>query len=328
MKKYFFNELKFFFKKKFINIEIDFKQDDFFIGLGSIQNCKSDYITFFDNLIYSKFLNKTTAKACLIKKEFAHLLPKTCNPIIVSDPYLAYAELSLFLSPDILSNGIKSNQTFISNKCVLGKNVQINEFVTINDNTKIDNNCIIFNNSIIGPNVEIGNNTKIRHNCVISDTKIGENCVIQSGTVIGEKGFGFINDSKIEIRHTGNVIIGNNVDIGSNCTIDKASLDSTIIEDNVRIDNLVQIAHNISIGKNTIIAAQCGIAGSASIGENCLMGGQVGIAGHITIGNNVTIAAKSGVTKNIDSDSTIAGFPAVNIKKWKKSIINQYKDLK
>jgi len=328
MKKYLFNELKFFLKKKCINIEIDFKQDDFFIGLGSIQNCKSNYITFFHNLIYSKYLSKTNAKACLIKKEFAHLLPKTCNPIIVNDPYLAYAELSLFLSPDILSDGIKSNQAFISNECILGENVQINEFVTINNNTKIDNNCIIFNNSIIGPNVEIGSNTKIRSNCVISDTKIGENCVIQSGTVIGEKGFGFISDSKIEIRHTGNVIIGNNVDIGSNCTIDKASLDSTIIEDNVRIDNLVQIAHNVSIGKNSIIAAQSGIAGSTSIGENCLIGGQAGIAGHITIGNNVTIAGKSGVTKNIDSDSIIAGFPAINIKKWKKSVINQYKGLK
>lgn len=124
------------------------------------------------------------------------------------------------------------------------------------------------------------------------------------------------------------MIIGNNVDIGSNCTIDKASLDSTIIEDNVRIDNLVQIAHNVSIGKNSIIAAQSGIAGSTSIGENCLIGGQVGIAGHITIGNNVTIAGKSGVTKNIDSDSIIAGFPAINIKKWKKSVINQYKGLK
>ena len=134
--------------------------------------------------------------------------------------------------------------------------------------------------------------------------------------------------SKIEIKHVGNVIIGNNVDIGSNCTIDRAAIDSTIIEDNVRIDNLVQIAHGVSIGKNTIIAAQSGISGSTRIGENCLLGGQVGLAGHINIGNNVTIAAKSGVTKNIKDNSVIAGFPAIDIKLWRKNIVNQYKKIK
>ncbi len=328
MKKYFFDELKIFLAEKSIDISIDLKKDDFFLGLGSLQNCSSNYITFFDKQIYKKFINNTKAKACFIKKEFAHLLPNSCNPIIVKDPYLAYAQSSLFLSPPILSNGMISNKSTISLKSKIGKNVQINDFVTINDNTKIHNNCIIYNNSIIGPNVEIGENTTIMSNCVISNTFIGQNCYIQSGTIIGEKGFGFITDSKIEIRHTGNVIIGDNVDIGSNCTIDKASLDSTIIEDNVRIDNLVQIAHSVRIGKNSIIAAQCGIAGSTKIGDNCLMGGQVGITGHIKIGNNVTIAAKSGVTKNIDDNSTIAGFPAIDIKKWKKSVINKYKSLK
>ena len=166
-------------------------------------------------------------------------------------------------------------------------------------------------------------------NCVISNSSIGENCLIKPGAKIGEKGFGFTPDSKIEIRHIGNVILGNNVEIGSNTTIDQAALHSTIISDNVRIDNLVQIAHNVCIGQNTIIAAQTGIAGSTKIGKNCLIGGQVGIAaGHLIIEDNVTIAAKSGVTKNIKKNSIIAGFPAVDIKIWKKNIINQYRKIK
>ena len=134
--------------------------------------------------------------------------------------------------------------------------------------------------------------------------------LLQSGAIIGGKGFGFTPKSKVEIRHIGNVVIGNFVDIGSNTTIDRATIDSTIIEDNVRIDNLVQIAHNVKIGKNSIIAAQTGIAGSTEIGNNCIMGGQVGIAGHLKIGNNVTIAAKSGVTKNIDNNAISSRFPS------------------
>ena len=133
---------------------------------------------------------------------------------------------------------------------------------------------------------------------------------------------------KIEIMHIGNVIIGNNVDIGSCTTIDRGTINSTIINDNCRIDNLVQIAHNVQIGKDTIIAAQTGIAGSTIIGDNCIMGGQVGIAGHLIIEDNVTIAGKSGVTKNIKKNSIIAGFPAVDIKIWKKNIINQYRKTK
>ena len=186
----------------------------------------------------------------------------------------------------------------------------------------------MLDNVIIGPDVVLGSNSVIMSNCVISNSNIGENCLIKPGAIIGEKGFGFTPNSKVEIRHIGNVILGNNVEIGSNTTIDKAALHSTLISENVRVDNLVQIAHNVQIGKNTIIAAQTGIAGSTKIGKNCLIGGQVGIAGHLKIGDNVTIAAKSGVTKNINNNSIIAGFPAKDIKIWKKNIVNQYRKIK
>ena len=165
-------------------------------------------------------------------------------------------------------------------------------------------------------------------NSVVSHAIIGKNCTIQSGSIIGGKGFGFTLKTKVEIKHIGNVVVGNFVDIGSNTTIDRATIDSTVIDDNVRIDNLVQIAHNVYIGQNTIIAGQTGISGSTQIGNNCLIGGQVGIAGHLIIEDNVTIAAKSGVTKNIKKNSIIAGFPAVDIKIWKKNIINQYRKTK
>ena len=139
--------------------------------------------------------------------------------------------------------------------------------------------------------------------------------------IIGGSGFGFTVNEKISIEHFGNVIIGDNVKIGSNCTIDRASINSTIIEDNVRLDNLIQIAHGVKISMNSIIAAQVGIAGSTTIGSNCIIGGQAGISGHLKIGNNVKIAAKSGVTKDIKDNMTIAGFPAIDIRKWKKNII-------
>jgi len=174
---------------------------------------------------------------------------------------------------------------------------------------------------VIGPNVVIGQGTRIMSNCVINNAFLGENCLIQHGAIIGGKGFGFTPRQKIDIKHIGNVIIGNNVDIGSNTTIDRAVFDSTIIGDFSHIDNLVQIAHNVILGKHTIIAAQVGIAGSTVIGDNVKIGGQAGVSGHLNIGNNVTIAAKSGVTKNLKDNSIVAGFPAIDIKKWKLNTI-------
>ena len=282
-------------------------------------------LTFFHNVKYINLLSLTKAKACFVTEENSKLLHKLCTPIIVNDPYAAYALTTNFLFPKLKSNGIINSCSNIDNLSVIGSNVQINYNVSIKENTKIGDNCILFENVTVGPNVFLGENSVIMSNCVISNSTIGKECLIKPGAIIGEKGFGFTRDSKIEIRHIGNVILGNNVEIGSNTTIDKAAIHSTVIEDNVRIDNLVQIAHNVSIGKNTIIAAQTGIAGSTKIGKNCVIGGQAGISGHIKIGDNVTIAGKSGVTKNIDNNSIIAGFPACDIKIWKKNIINQYR---
>ena len=255
-------------------------------------------------------------------------LNNSCAPIIVEDPYLAYALVSNFAYPSNKSNGRIHDSVNISSLSTIDHNVQINANVIIKDNCKINKEVIIHENVVIGPDVNIGENSIIMPNCTLSNTTIGKNCLIQSGSVIGDKGFGFTPDEKIQIKHIGNVIIGTNVDIGSNTTIDRGTIGSTVISDNCRIDNLVQIAHNVQIGKSTIIAAQVGISGSTKIGAQCIIGGQAGFAGHLTIGNNVKVAGKSGVTKNIGDNCIIGGFPARDIKIWKKSIVKLYKKLK
>lgn len=323
-----FIELKNYFKLMSLNIETNLNDDEIFSGVESLQYAKNDDMSFFNNDKYLKYLKNTNAKACFIEKKNLEHLPKSCSYIIVEDPYLAYAILTNFIKPSLKSNGVIEKSVVLSESSNIGKNVQLNNFVTIDNNTSIGDNCIILENCKIGPNVKIDNNTIIMQNCVITDSLIGSECTIQSGTIIGGKGFGFTPNSKIEVKHIGNVVIGNNVDIGSNTTIDRGAINSTIIESNVRLDNQVHVAHNVIIKQHTIIAAQTGIAGSTTIGEKCTIGGQAGISGHLIIGNNVTIAGKSGVTKNISDNQVIAGFPAIDIRLWKKNIINQLKKIK
>ena len=238
-------------------------------------------------------------------------------PIIVNDPYRAFALLSNLFTVNESSNGIISKLASIYKNTKLGNNIQVEPFVVIKENCIIHDDVVLESNSTIGPNVTIFNKTIIKSNSTLMHCNIGSNCIVKSGAVIGGTGFGFDLINKDRINHIGNVLINNNCNIGSNTTIDRAVLDSTIINDNCFIDNLVQIAHNVIIGKGSVVAAQSGIAGSSILGENVVIGGQAGISGHLKIGNNVKIAAKSGVTKNIKENSIVAGFPAIDIKKWK-----------
>lgn len=206
--------------------------------------------------------------------------------------------------PDSLS---QKNGSYISN------------FSKINSSTEIQKNCYI------GRGVRIGNNCIIKNNVILKNVIIGNNVIVGDNTTIGSTGFGFnlknMGASNIS-PHIGIVLIEDNVSIGSNCAIDRGKIDFTYIGENCMLDNLVHIAHNVTLKSNVCIAAQSGISGSTYIGNNVTIGGQSGLAGHIEIGDNVMIAAKSGVTKNINSNSIVAGFPAVDIKKWKKDIIN------
>ncbi len=304
-----------------INPISDFSDNDFFTSLNSITNANENELTFFNDNSQLKKLEKTKAKACLINKQHVKYLPKKTISILVEDSYKSFAILSNLFSLNISSNGIISDYSSIDDTSVIKKNIQIDPFVHIQGNCEINDNVVISSNCKIGPNVVIGSNSIIFSNSNLQNCIIGSDCVIKSGAIIGGIGFGFDPKSKVKINHIGNVVIGDNCNIGSNTTIDRAVFDSTIISKNSFIDNLVQIAHNVIIGEGAIIAAQSGIAGSTIIGDNVVIGGQVGISGHLTIGNNVKIAAKSGVTKNIIDNSVIAGFPAVDIKKWKISNI-------
>ena len=306
-----------YFSDKDILIDSSLSKDELISGISSLDTADKNQISFFENTKLINDLKKTNAKACFIKNKFKDLLPKTCLPIIVDNPYLCFAYTTNFFYPKRTTSGKISQNSSIHKNASISNNVEVGNYVTISENCTISKNVIIENNVTIDRGVNIGENTFIGNNCVISNSIIGKNCVIEPGTIIGGSGFGFTVNEKISIEHFGNVIIGDNVKIGSNCTIDRASINSTIIEDNVRLDNLIQIAHGVKISMNSIIAAQVGIAGSTLIGSNCIIGGQVGISGHLKIGNNVTIAAKSGVTKNLDDNSTVAGFPAIDIKKWK-----------
>ncbi len=209
----------------------------------------------------------------------------------------------------------------------------IDEFDKINNSCiskycKIDSSAKIGNNCVIGRGVEIGSNVIIKNNVVIKNSIIKNNVIISDNSTIGGTGFGFNlkNMGSTNVNpHIGIVYLDKNVNIGTNCTVDRAKLDVTYIGANSMLDNFVHIGHNVKLGENACIAAQSGISGSVKIGKNFLAGGQSGFAGHISIGDNVIVAAKSGVTKNIKSNSIIAGFPAIDIKEWKKNIIRNKK---
>ena len=322
MKKIKYKEIKELLNKNSLEIISNISDDEIFSSVKTISNASDKDLSFFSNQRYLDSLKNIKAKACLIENKYKEHLPKNCEPIIVKDPYLALALISNLQSEDSFkSNGILSKNAIVNSQSNLHKNVQINPFCVIHEDTEIFENVYIGTSSSIGPNVIINKNVVIHDNVTISNSIIMENCVIQSGARIGGTGFGFEMKTKQKINHTGNVIIGKNSSIGSNTTIDRAVFDSTIIGEFSNIDNLVQIAHNVTIGDFAVIAAQVGIAGSTQIGKNIKIGGQAGIAGHLVIGDNVTIAAKSGVTKNIPDNNVVAGFPAKDINLWKKEVI-------
>ena len=322
MKKIKYKEIKELLNNNSIELISNISDNEIFSSIKTISNASDKDLSFFSNQRYLNSLKNIKAKACLIENKYKEHLPRNCEPIIVKDPYLALALISNLQKDDTFkSNGIISKNAIVKPQSKLHKNIQINPFCVIHEETEIFENVYIGPSSTIGPNVILNKNVVIHDNVTISNSIIMENCVIQSGARIGGTGFGFEMKTKQKINHTGNVIIGKNSSIGSNTTIDRAVFDSTIIGEFSNIDNLVQIAHNVSIGDFAVIASQVGIAGSTQIGSNIKIGGQAGVSGHLVIGDNVTIAAKSGVTKNIPDNNIVAGFPAKDINLWKKEVI-------
>ncbi len=307
-----FNIQKIFSKHNFKkNIKIN--------DIKTLDQASQGDLTFFDQLNYKSFAIKTKASACITSEKLSSVLPNSCLPIIVPNVLYALAQATIQFYPnsDIdypdlsLKNPNKSKYPGVK----FGKNVFVGQ------NVKIGRNTFVGSNTIIEHDVKIGNNCVIGSQVFIKNTFVGESVVIQNGCKIGLKGFGFIPLKKKNIKfpHIGKVIIKDNVEIASCCTVDRGSIDNTIIGENTYLDNQVHVAHNVKMGKNCMIAGQVGFAGSCTLGDNVSIGGQAGISGHLKIGNNVKIGGGSGVIKNIEDNSTVMGYPAVPFKQFIKN---------
>ncbi|GAA4899061.1 UDP-3-O-(3-hydroxymyristoyl)glucosamine N-acyltransferase [Flaviramulus aquimarinus] len=294
--------------------------------LSKIEEGSEGSLTFLANPKYTSHIYSTKASITIVNKTFVPENSISTTLIKVEDAYLAFSKILEYYNSVKLNKVGIEQPSYVSESSKQGDNIYIGAFSYIGDGVVIGDNVKIFPNSYIGYNVVLGNNTIVFSGAKIySDTVIGENCVINSGAIIGADGFGFAPNEEggySKIPQIGNVIIEDFVDIGAATTIDRATLGSTIIRRGVKLDNQIQIAHNVEIGENTVIAAQSGVAGSTKIGENCQIGGQVGIAGHITIGNNVRIQAQSGIGRNVKDNEMLQGSPAIKLSDYNKAYVH------
>lgn len=285
--------------------------------VAKIEEGKPGTLAFLANPKYNKYLYETDASIVIVNKDFELENKVKATLIRVQDAYKAFASLlELVQHAKGHKTGIE-NPSFIDSTAVVGNDIYVGAFAYIGKNVRIGNHVRIYPHSYIGDNTTLGNDCILYSGVKIyEDTKIGNSCILHAGAVIGADGFGFApsEDGKYKkIPQVGNVILEDFVEIGANTTIDCATMGSTIIRKGTKIDNLVQIAHNVEIGENTVMASQTGISGSTKVGKNCQFGGQVGVAGHISIGDNVNLGGRTGVANSIKSNRTVLGAPAMEI---------------
>lgn len=283
---------------------------------SKIEEATSDSICFYANPKYEHYVYTTEAAVILVSKDFQPSQPIKATLIRVEDVYKSVSFLLENFAPDASQKVEVSKQASIHPTAKIGKNVTIGAFVVLEEGVEIGANTILQAQNYIGKNTKIGSNciiysgAKIHHEC-----QVGNECIVHSNAVIGGDGFGFApqeDGSFKKIAQIGNVVLEDNVEIGANTTIDRATMGSTIIKKGAKLDNLIMVAHNVEIGANTVIAAQAGVAGSTKIGENCMIGGQAGFVGHIEVANGVKVQAQSGVARSIKQDGTaVYGSPAI-----------------
>jgi UDP-3-O-[3-hydroxymyristoyl] glucosamine N-acyltransferase len=294
--------------------------------LSKIEEGYEGSLTFLANPKYLNYIYTTKASVTIVNDTFVPEHELTTTLIKVEDAYASFSKLLEFYNQVKLNKTGIEQPSFISESVKYGENLYLGSFSYLGQNVVLGNNVKIYPNCFLGDNVVLGDNVTIFAGAKIySETVIGNNCTIHSGAIIGADGFGFAPNSDgtyTKIPQIGNVVIEDNVDIGSCTTIDRATMGSTIIRKGVKLDNQIQIAHNVEIGENTVIAAQTGVAGSTKIGKNGMIGGQVGIAGHLTIGNNVRIQAQSGVGRNIKDDEILQGSPTFGYNDFSKSYVH------
>jgi UDP-3-O-[3-hydroxymyristoyl] glucosamine N-acyltransferase len=295
--------------------------------LAKIEEGKEGTLSFLSNPKYEEFIYTTKSSICIVNKDFIPIkpLPLSLTLIKVENSYTCFAQL-LELYDNLNKKEAKIEQpSFIDNSAVIGSDLYLGAFAYIGKNVEIGNKVVIYPNVYLGDNVKIGSNTVLHPGVSIYfGCKVGENCIIHAGTVVGSDGFGFSPDSEgvfKKIPQIGNVIIENNVEIGSNCAIDRATMGSTFIREGVKIDNLCQIAHNVDIGENSALAALVAVAGSAKIGKRVMIGGQAAINGHLSIADDTKIVGQSGVVKTVKEAVTLMGTPAIPLNDFKKSSV-------
>lgn len=305
--------------------EIEGNKDVTVFTFGKIEEAAQGAITFLANPKYTHHIYSTKASVVLVRRDFVAEHPVTATLIRVDDPYASLAGLL-----DLAAKAIKPNPSGIEPQCYIAEGITIHEdcyvgaFAYIGAGAQIGHNVKIYPQAYIGPGVTIGDDTiiypgvKVYYNC-----HIGKRCVLHAGAVIGADGFGFAPDANgvyHKIEQIGIVEIADDVEIGANTTVDRSTMGRTFIDHGVKLDNLIQVAHNVEIGHDTVMASQVGIAGSSKIGSNCMFGGQVGIAGHITVGDRTSIGAQSGIPKSVPADSRIMGSPAMPWKEYARTV--------
>ena len=306
----------------FLNGTVEGDPDVKVSNFSKIEEGKIGTLTFLANPKYEHYIYNTKASIVLVNNDFT---PSGIVPATLIRVDNAYASLAMLLNMVEQSkkkeNGIDST-AFIAKSASVDENAYIGAFAYIGNNAKVGKNCRIYPYAYVGDNVIIGDNTVLYpHVTIYEGCVVGCNCILHAGSVVGSDGFGFAPEGETykKIPQLGNVVIEDDVEIGANTTIDRAVMDSTILRRGVKLDNLVQIAHNVEVGENTVMAAQVGIAGSVKIGKHCMFGGQVGLAGHIKIADHVNFGAQSGVISDIKEATTVLGAPAIPAKNFMRS---------
>lgn len=291
--------------------------------ISKIEEGADGSLAFLANPKYEHYIYETKATIVMVNRTFEPTATVPCTMVRVDDAYACFAKLlELYAANRPQKHGL-SERAAVAESAVLGQDCYVGEFTVIADDVRIGNNVKIFPQAYIGDRVKIGDNVTINAGVKIyEDCVIGNNVIVHAGSVIGADGFGFAPNEKGEfskIPQIGNVIIEDDVEIGANTCIDRATMGSTLIKHGVKLDNLIQVGHNVIVGESTVCAAQVGIAGSTKIGRNCMMGGQVGIAGHLVIGDRVQLASKSGVSNNIADDQIHMGYPSLPGSKYHRA---------
>lgn len=290
--------------------------------VATLGNASGDAVSFFANPVYRDQLMVTAAAAVILKPESSE--DCVVNALLSSDPYLAYARVAAMLHPaPAISPGVHS-RAYVAATATVHASATVAANATIGEHCEIGARCFVGAGVAVGDNVLVGDGTHLLANCTIMHgVQIGERCIIHPGAVIGADGFGNAKSAEgwVKVPQIGSVRIGNDVEIGANTTVDRGAIDDTVIENGVRLDNQIQIGHNVLIGEHTAIASQCGISGSATIGKRCLLAGQSGLVGHIAICDDVVIGGATMVTKNITTPGFYtASFPAEPDREWKRRV--------